>query len=58
MMPKLLHQNGLRIDHKSANDKQGIANRHHLVISTEFSNFSTEISLSQAISTKVAQLCL
>ena len=35
-------------DHKTANDKQGIANKHHLVISTEFNNFSAEISPSQA----------
>ena len=26
-------------DHKRANDIQGIANRHHLVISTDFKNF-------------------
>ena len=37
---------------KSVDDKQGIVSRHHLVISIEFNNFSAEISLSQAISTK------
>ena len=46
-------------DDKSANDKQGIANRHHLVLPKEFNNFSAEISLSQAISIKkVAELFL
>ena len=39
-------------DHKSANDKQGIANSHHLVISTEFNKFFPEISPSEVISTK------
>ena len=35
-------------NYKSTNNKQGIANRHLLVISTEFNNFSAEISLSKA----------